>query len=72
MKIHNYIRDTRIRMGLTQSQFATLLKTKRANIANYETDRIKPPDEIIKSVKNLNNNHRSLFFKIKKIFKPKS
>jgi len=42
MKISKYIKDTRIKMKLTQEGFSKLLGVKRATLANYERGYIDP------------------------------
>ena len=68
MNISQIIKTTRDRMNLTQDQFATLLSTNRANIANYETGRVTPPTNIIKAIKKINRKY-SFLNKLKNLFK---
>jgi len=47
MKINLFVKYVRKQLGLTQQQFAELLKIKRASIANYETGRTIPPGNVL-------------------------
>jgi len=53
-EIHNIIKDTRKRLGITQAAFAELLSSTRENVAKYETGRAMPPGDFALRVINLN------------------
>ena len=53
METSTYIKNARKNLGLTQNQLAEILKTKRYNIANYETGRAIPPGTIILAIQKM-------------------
>ena len=56
MDIANYIKSVREKLELTQDEFAQKIKTKRANISNYEIGRAIPPGDILLRIQELENN----------------
>ena len=55
MKIPDYIKGVRKKLGLTQEQFSKLLSSNRFNITNYETGRAIPPGDILLKIQALDS-----------------
>lgn len=55
MKTQKFMKESRRQLNLTQKELALKLKSKRCNIAKYETARATPPGDIVLAVLDLLN-----------------
>lgn len=53
MKISNYIKVIRSKLGLTQRELANRIGKDRSSIANYETGRAIPPGDVLLKIQAL-------------------
>jgi len=57
MELSVYVKAVRKLLGLTQSQLAMKIESKRVNIANYETGRAIPPGNVLLKIQELEQKH---------------
>lgn len=57
MKITDYIKSIRKKLGLTQEGLAAKIESNRFNVANYETGRAIPPGDVLLKIQELDSLH---------------
>ena len=53
METQIFIKESRKKLGLTQTELAIKLSSNKFNISNYETGRATPPGDIILKIQEL-------------------
>ena len=53
METQTFVKESREKLGLTQTELAIKLNSNKFNISNYETGRATPPGDIILKIQEL-------------------